>query len=440
MVNHKVANVVFLGSLLAFFMLICCYEDYRFSLTKKLKNDFQDQFHSTCSKYQFVEMYKRLLDPKTSSKFLIFIFHDDSLTGGLGDRFSGLISAFSMALLLDRILIIKDDSGLYRFFNPYHFENSDNLPNEDKQIAAKPPTSVYFQHLDEWMDQPLSEGWRQNEGLVKTMSCLNDISTACSLEADKNDKTFIIYRSNRCFLCRYQRSTPFLKKLNLQEDINLYEVAGCMLRLVLWPKELMWKLVDEHYFHFFKNQVNIFPHENQSFHQVAIHHRCGDHHYSDHVKRRDCYYENANPSDLVNCAAKFVQNLSTKKEKDDSMIIFVSADSHPASHTITHELHSTLHRSHHRIYTAPNGCHVDLKNLNQSYAHDCMHTTIVPWFMMALSQTYFVQTNEFKHPFSGYSRSAGIYGLYSNPFTLGAQCNVVDARESAKSGGMSWIC
>ena len=432
--------MLFFVIFIAFFSLVYCDEDsYRFFGTNKIKKDFEDRFHSTCGKYQFVDMYKRQLSQPRPDKFLIFIFHDDSLTGGLGDRFSGLISAFAMALFLDRTLIIKDDSDLHRFFSPYHFENRDNWSNSDNETSSKLPTSIDFDHLEEWMDRPLSSTWPQNEGLVKNMSCLNDISTACSLETDSNDKRFLIYRSNRCFLCRYQHSTPFLKKLKLNEDNNLYQMAGCMLRLVLWPKEFMWQLVDEHYFHFFQNQVNIFPHENEGFRQVAIHHRCGDHHYNDHMKKRDCYYENANPSDLVKCASKFVQSLSATK-KNDSMIIFVSADSHPASHTITHELHSTLHRSHHHIYTAPNGCHVDLKNLNQSYAHDCMHTTIVPWFMMALSQTYFVQTNEFKHPFSGYSRSAGIYGLYSNPFTLGAQCNVVDARASAKSGGMSWIC
>jgi hypothetical protein len=38
-----------------------------------------------------------------------------------------------------------------------------------------------------------------------------------------------------------------MKKLGISVRNSLHEVAGCLLRLVMWPTEKLWALVDEYY-------------------------------------------------------------------------------------------------------------------------------------------------------------------------------------------------
>lgn len=107
---------------------------------------------------------------------------------------------------------------------------------------------------------------------------------------------------NRALLCRwfnYSNSTAHrelmksIGKTSLQKNdsqsIDLFEVAGCMLRLVMWPTDLLWELVDEvietHFNQVRHKLMSVQSRESHHHHHVnshyptqlmSLHFRCGD--------------------------------------------------------------------------------------------------------------------------------------------------------------------
>ena len=80
-------------------------------------------------KYKFVQEYVLKMKqppPQHSSasasvnKYAIFVLHEKSYLGGLGDRLGGLISAFSFALRTNRTFLIEADESFQHSFTPYH--------------------------------------------------------------------------------------------------------------------------------------------------------------------------------------------------------------------------------------------------------------------------------------------------------------------------------
>jgi hypothetical protein len=60
--------------------------------------------------------------------------------------------------------------------------------------------------------------------------------------------------SNRAYLCHWENHTNFLSHSEVMDTLglvkgesDLFEVAGCITRLVMWPTDYLWNLIDEVY-------------------------------------------------------------------------------------------------------------------------------------------------------------------------------------------------
>jgi hypothetical protein len=88
--------------------------------------------------------------------------------------------------------------------------------------------------------------------------CINNgggKSSDCSLDHGDVSQPIILYRSNRVYLCHYEkqgegnRAHQELRNiLGVNASADLYEVAGCLLRLALWPTKELWHDIDESYY------------------------------------------------------------------------------------------------------------------------------------------------------------------------------------------------
>jgi len=150
------------------------------------------------------------------------------LTGGMGDRMAGAISAFAYSILSDRVLLIESSPGVVDYFGPYH----------------RPSYSISDTH-----GMPVTE-----------VMCVNS-GGHCLFKEDVTAPV-IRLKMNRAILCWWLelgffkpnvtgfkasgRRVDFDKKKAfdvLDDPSELFMNAGCMLRLLFWPTESLWKEV-----------------------------------------------------------------------------------------------------------------------------------------------------------------------------------------------------
>lgn len=65
------------------------------------KKKFKTSFDNHCNKYPFVSKWKNMIESRSSKedKFFIFVYQEDgSKTGGMGDRFAGIVSAVALSI------------------------------------------------------------------------------------------------------------------------------------------------------------------------------------------------------------------------------------------------------------------------------------------------------------------------------------------------------
>jgi hypothetical protein len=170
--------------------------------------------------------------------------------GGLGDRIAGLLNAIVISLRFGRQLLVRDFSGLHKFFRPYHPYDIHN------------PTPKYTWDIGE----PLFSGWNwsnyenhyqgNDDTEFDNWNCMNtngNYNGACSMVNGDVSQPHILCRGNRAYFCYIQNhpGTPayadFRDKLKIPEDADMFEVAGCMLRLAYWPTPFMWEAVEKVY-------------------------------------------------------------------------------------------------------------------------------------------------------------------------------------------------
>ncbi len=392
-----------------------------------LKELFEERFQSSCSRYKFIEKYQQLLMNEKVDKYLIFVFQDDQKTGGLGDRLAGLISALSLAIADERILLIKDSSGLEQFFTPFSFHKQNTSLSK----------SIFLNNIHERIPK-FDKSWLEDETKTLELSCLNDKSPHCSMEDGiDSTKRFIIYRSNRCFLCKYSKITKFQNSLGINHEQDLYIIAGCLLRLILWPREEMWQHVHQEY----KSQIKSIDLDESStkdhvIHQVAIHYRCGDFNYVNDTHQTRCYNTIGNPTELGQCARNYlIQRHRHHHLLQGKEVLFLTSDHPPAIDKMLQVINTSSNPHLPHIYISPSGCHVG-KDKSQS----CLSMTIVYWFMMSLSERFVTQTSEkLSSPFSAYSRYAGLYSLHPHPFIMGSHCLLSSESGTTKSE-LNWYC
>ena len=266
------------------------------NLIEHHKQAFEKSFHDRCDKYPFVQQYVNKVE-YTNERYLTFVYQESGLkNGGLGDKIGGLISAVAMALRFNRTLILRSaQNEMHEVFRPYH-------PTD---IHSKTPKYAW-NNFTSWSNFD----WKfanQDATEYDLYDCINNTgqkNSHCSMKDGDAGTPHILYRSNRCYLCYYDNNKGSaaniqMKALGVDETSNLYEVAGCMMRLAMWPTELLWQEVGK-LLSVFEKQVTpeaaatvrrnrralrtrrmdeSAPARTPAVVQVGLHFRCGDKSY-----------------------------------------------------------------------------------------------------------------------------------------------------------------
>mmetsp|Transcript_20249 Transcript_20249/g.29029 ORF Transcript_20249/g.29029 Transcript_20249/m.29029 type:complete len:528 (+) Transcript_20249:2-1585(+) len=326
------------------FLNVCCtlftfvwtVNGSNYYFRKEMQREFQNNFHDRCDKYAFVHKWVHLLD-NPPEKHLIFVYEESGLrNGGLGDRLGGLISAVAMALRFDRQLLLRASNGLENIFRPYH-------PHDIKTAIPR-----FTWDNNNWTS------WSKYDGKYccddKTeydlWMCINNGGakiTQCGMHDGDVPQPHILLRSNRAYLCSYHNrqgsnaNEGMRKQLGIAAGDDLYEAAGCMLRLALWPTDALWDEVDRLYQQFDESVRH--PrhlqspepagwqsvHQAGAFFQVGLHFRCGDRSFLlqggydaacvwDEARRGDAAYMSnflfGSPVQIAQCANTVLRNHS----------------------------------------------------------------------------------------------------------------------------------
>jgi hypothetical protein len=208
-----------------------------FDLLEYHKRLFEEDFHDRCDKYPFVQKYINRLE-NTDERYLTFVYQEGRLrNGGLGDRIGGVLSAVAMAIRFNRTLLLRSENEMHEVFRPYH------------------PTDIHSENPKyKWTDYPSWSNFdykytNSDDTEYDLYDCINNTGGKnghCSMVDGDVSTPHILLRSNRCYLCYYdnQKSTVANQQmrsiLGVNETSDLFEVAGCMMRLALWPTEFLW--------------------------------------------------------------------------------------------------------------------------------------------------------------------------------------------------------
>lgn len=310
--------------------------------------------------------------------------------------------------------------------------------------------------------------------------------TVCALESSYATKV-VKYRGNRSYICRWT-TNPIVSQLQLLQqlgisnlnDVNLYEIAGCLLRLVMWPTEQLWKAIDSiiqpSYGHIYtatapdsgnihdddKNQQPVLST------QISLHFRCGDISMSAHKNEANtqtidsqCLFHNdrewkgtsfmddyslESPIDLSYCARKIINKIA-KKDNDSSIFVYIASDN-PST---ANQMYSALDWFH--SIKAPPACHIDLSSNNAL----CSLFTSAQWMLLSLSDHIVMQsllpTTDLNYhdpisanhvlqppPISAFSRYAAIYSLSDDVFYYGLTCSSINATALSRQTQGNWVC
>jgi hypothetical protein len=335
-----------------------------------LREQFTIRFYDQClhpDKYlpfvnEFIEQQSH-----AHKKFLLFLYNDESLDlGGFGDRVSGAITAFINAVVTKRSFFMSSTNNgfdeLFRPFNPIEIPDPRNSP---ASIPIQQPKLWSnwreWSGFDDWHANHLDFAEKRSEYEYNMTNCFNlggdfdeVVHRNCSVLDNGLDEVYPIvnFASNRALICYYllpmDPSKPRIGR-NTSEELQrlfgldrnqtshgprLYELTGCILRLLLWPTERLWKLIDQHYEEMIRfketyqedesllsklgdefyqtletssdslihrsnelSESGSFTRDNSHIQQFALHLRCGDYYsYSDHLKNgshdisQECLY------------------------------------------------------------------------------------------------------------------------------------------------------
>lgn len=419
-----------------------------------VKSKFEEKFRRVCSRYKFYDRYKEiLLHPRQD--YMIFVYQEArQKSGGIGDRLAGMITAIAYAIRSNRNFLIAGDDTVERYFKPYDF----NIPELIKRNLS------YSRW--EWAN------WERYFGMnITKLKCVNPndaMVSRCALDVSNSSDAYktIKYYGNRAYLCRWVVKSSLMLQHELMETLgisiadNLYEVAGCMLRLVFYPTEELWNSLDEMVRQIRYNGDN--TNLDKAHSQIGIHFRCGDtsfHHNSNGAHNPECYYSNStpwrgtriihdfsmdSPLALAQCGAKIANGTSP--------LVYIASDNYDTAQQIIENIQSKD-----ILYYSNGSCHID-------YNHDkhCTDSTLTQWFLLAISDEFITQslmiskgnpsradskavqdlllnTSQDSNPASGFSRYAYIYSLSSGHLRHG-DCDAVNGSAIALQTNGNWLC
>lgn len=460
--------------------------------TQHLREKFDHKFGKSCRKYEFIDRYLKLWKDDNVREYVAFVFHEHGQNsgagGGLGDRLGGILTALAFAIRTNRKFILhSDDPELAQLFRPISLSAKNNL------TEANEPT------WSDWKWMHWEHSYAQN---LTNLRCVNPNrrSQYCALDSTDNSQTFrvIRYAGNRCYMCRWLKlantdaEREHLKvSLGIDWNTNLYELAGCLLRMVLHPTELMWEKVDT-----FLQSINIHGSDlsHGPYHQIGVHFRCGDSSFDESSNvhpNPECYWSPDvpwhgtnfgddhtmdSPLDLARCANQSLHSIHSKDNLPmrNRSLSSVGNLTRPIEETHHHatvkkqvvlvasdNLHSAKQISTNigdAVILLPQGsCHIDMKATEGKTS--CAENTLVQWFALSLSdflitQEMEMQTNtpysdpvtdeeEFKQrspaPISAFSRYAVTYGLSSHLLRYG-HCQTVNPVSLSHYTHGNWLC
>lgn len=213
-----------------------------------IKKEFEKNFHDRCDKYSFVQKYYNMLE-NDSGRYFIFVHHEKQFkNGGFGDRLGGLVSAAANSIRFNRTLLIQASNGLHQLFQPYHPSIAENS------------SSFLWQNWANWTRLNEVRQESGDQGTVE-LDCVSDQpegfpvdkTRACAMDDGDLSQPIIRFKSNRAYLCHWEKNknvlahTQIRQALGITKKTDLFEVAGCLTRLVLWPTDELWRATDEIY-------------------------------------------------------------------------------------------------------------------------------------------------------------------------------------------------
>ena len=339
-------------------------------------------------------------------------------------------------------------------------------------------------------------GWKREFSANMTkLHCINPRPSQrfCALDRDAW-KTFkvIKYFGNRSYLCRWN----IKPSLNLESElldilgirsaghffssssqgsaiqqvasgVDLYEVAGCLLRLALNPTELLWSTLDQSLQAQMSDIFSSLPSEPQKpdvaqppssssvsppptatttissssriVKQIGFHFRCGDSSFTSdshgapaRARNPQCWANTTypeswlgtsftddksmdSPVDLALCGHQVLMNSTDQGRGNSSglFLLYLASDNPISSQQINETLqHLSTGSAKVGLIRPPKACHVDLSG---SGSH-CSMQTAVHWFMLALSDHLVLQA--LLPPAQGFSMyESGREGAQFDPFT-----------------------
>ena len=386
-----------------------------------------------------------------SQRFMVYLFDEGGVdNGGLGDRLAGMISAVAFALRTGRTFLISADKAFEDAFQPYH-------PNNGGRYT--------------WGNISWS-GWQEKNSHSSNIShlhkCLNPnpSQTICCLDKDLPGN-IVRYRCNRAYLCRWVvklklYASSNLKRLGINKDTDLYEASGCMLKLVMWPTDRLWKALDKSLESTFSSRSSL------TSYQVGFHFRCGDKSFlkgtTGVVNRNpECYYDPSvpwkgtkllgdqamdSPVDEAVCGNKILSALTPEIQKN--AMAYIASDNADSAQ----QINTTVNW--HFVVLPPKACHI-----NHERTLDCTMTTLHHWFMLSLSDKIIMQaqiiipgsraddqTPEDGRPkqvapqgsISAFSRYAAIYGLNVDSSLFGLSCSHINGTALSRQTQGNWLC
>jgi hypothetical protein len=448
-----------------------------------LRPRFHQQFVKSCSKYPFYHQYLSNLE-HPPGRFVVFVFQENkALSGGLGDRMAGLITAAGMAIRFNRTVIIRSQDGLDKLFRPY-------IPPEDEDKLKDIVQYGNGSHTLDWAryNKTYEDKSRTEFSLHFCVhhSPKTNYHEVCSNLVEDPEQPIILYRGNRCYMCAwYQNQGKARQQLltALGSDIaehDLLEVAGCLLRLTLWPTDYLWSKVDEkykqHYADLYQKKLIVDPEDSYlpleyqlsliPKYTVTLHFRCGDtiygvgyryscqhivaappSHHSGHSKRahhhiearaETAYMRMGTPDAIARCARENLLNLTKGMTPGYNLPVDVKVAVNILSDAASSYAQMRDVLRWHNLIEPPKTCHVDLDQ-----SHDCLLTTVVPWFVMSQSDFFFIPSkdrNGTEAPGSAFSRFAAIYGLKENSMISGRTCNPIPRSPLSRKHHENWFC
>lgn len=212
---------------------------------ENFRTRFEKSFNESCLKYDFVyTFWKNLENP--SNRFIVMVMSEYGVNhGGLGDRLGGLVTATLNSIRFNRTLLLHSVDDFGNLFRPYRDPRKTEIDfdNDNSNLDNK----FTYNNWTSWTayDPSLANN---DATELDLWFCVNDSKNAakCGMDYGDANQPIIKYRTNRAYLCKWMNNAEVpvyndLVSMGIKPEDDMMEVAGCALRLAMWPTANMWR-------------------------------------------------------------------------------------------------------------------------------------------------------------------------------------------------------